>query len=453
MIFFQRMIYVMSIFIGFNSFANPTNFVDVIVIGAGISGIAAAQQLQHEGVSVLVIEARDRIGGRIWTDYSKAKPYELGAGWIHGSKDNPLIYLTQKYTIQTQVYDDENSVVYNALGQVLNDSTVDHIENLGKQFSQYLAWRQDNEEQDISVEQAYKDYIKYKGLSAQDAAWLNYYLLISVQSEYAGDLSELSMLNFDQDSNFSGPDDVLPNGYSELISHLAKGLNIHLNEVVQSVDYSNSEIVVNTNKQNYKTHYVLCTVPLGVLQKGQIHFIPDLPLSKKRAMSKLAMGVLDRIYLQFPYVFWDKNLDEMNYVPEKNSGYLEITNLFKINQNKALMIFISGERAKQMEQKDNLQVIQEIMQQLKLIYGKNIPMPNDAKMTHWYSDPFSFGAYSFIKVNGDADAYRQLSNSIDNRLFFAGEATHAKFPSTVHGAYLSGLRAAKEIQLMQKIKH
>lgn len=450
--YIQKITCVLTLFMGVNSFANQVNSVDVIVIGAGISGIAAAQQLQNQGLSVLVIEARDRIGGRIWTDYSKDKAFELGAGWIHGSKGNPLYYLSRKFNINTKVYDYENSVVYNASGQILNDKTQEHIENLGTQFRKYLAERQEIDEHDISVKQAYEDYIKYKGLSSQDAFLLNYDLMVSIQSEYAGDLSKLSLFNFDQDSLFSGPDHVFPGGYSELIRHLANGLNIHLNEVVQLVDYKNSQIVVNTNRQNYKARFVLCTVPLGVLQKGQIDFVPDLPLSKKQAMSKLAMGVLNRVYLQFPYVFWDKNVDEINYMPEKNLGWLEITNLFKINKNPGLMFFISGEPAKQMEQQDNLTIVKDIMQQLQVMYGNNIPEPQHFKITRWYADPFSYGAYSFIAVNGDANAYRELSKSINHRLFFAGEATNAKFPSTVHGAYLSGLQAANEIEILVQDK-
>ncbi len=136
-------------------------------------------------------------------------------------------------------------------------------------------------------------------------------------------------------------------------------MDIHLNEVVQSVDYTNSEITVNTNRQSYKTHYVLCTVPLGVLQKEQIHFTPDLPLSKKKAMSKLGMGVLNRVYFQFPHVFWDKNVDEINYISEKNLGWLEITNLFKINQNPGLMFFVSGVQAHQMEQLNDPIIVKE----------------------------------------------------------------------------------------------
>jgi monoamine oxidase len=102
--FLQRIGFAVSLFMGINSFAKEINSVDVIVIGAGISGIAAAQKLKNDGLSVLVIEARERVGGRIWTEYSKDKSFELGAGWIHGYNGNPLSYLSQKFKLKTQVY-------------------------------------------------------------------------------------------------------------------------------------------------------------------------------------------------------------------------------------------------------------------------------------------------------------------------------------------------------------
>lgn len=441
----QAIVRILLIFLSITSFATTNKPVDVIVIGAGISGITAAHQLQEQGLSVLILEARDRIGGRVWTDDSQIKPFELGAGWIQGSKGNPLTTLSKQFDIKTLAYDFDNSEVYNATGKPFSDKKIAHIEKLESQFMRYLNERQVNDKQDISVEHAYHDYVIQKNLNDEDVHMLHYSLLASIQYEYAGDLSRLSMFEFNQDEGFEGGDLVFPNGYTPLIVNLAKGLNIKLNEVVQDVDYQNLPIVVSTNHGRYKARYVLCTVPLGVLQKGSIHFHPDLPDTKKMAMDKLAMGVLDRVYLQFPHVFWDSTVDEINYIPAQSARWLEIVNLYKINQNPALMAFVSGKQAEQMEQESDAQVVQDLMRHLRIIYGEKIPQPCYYKITHWYSDPFSYGSYSFIKVHGDSSAYDDLAQPIKQRLFFAGEATNARFPATVHGAYLSGLRAAKEI--------
>lgn len=203
---------------------------------------------------------------------------------------------------------------------------------------------------------------------------------------------------------------------------------------------------MTTNHGQYQAPYVLCTVPLGVLQKGNILFRPDLTQNKKKAMTKLAMGTLDRVYLQFPYVFWDKEIDEINYIPEKSIRWLEIVNLFKINKNPGLMAFVAGDQAELMEKESQKEVVQDLMHHLQVIYGKDIPQPSFYKITHWHSDPFSYGAYSFIHINGDGHAYDDLAKPINNRLFFAGEATNAKYPASVPGAYLSGLRAAREVK-------
>ena len=106
--FFYKLCPFFSMLLAFNSFAEPMT-VDVIVVGAGIAGISAAQKLQSQGFSVQIIEARDRIGGRIWTDYSQKKTFELGAGWIHGSIGNPLMKLTEAFKIPTKTYDYDNA--------------------------------------------------------------------------------------------------------------------------------------------------------------------------------------------------------------------------------------------------------------------------------------------------------------------------------------------------------
>lgn len=155
------------------------------------------------------------------------------------------------------------------------------------------------------------------------------------------------------------------------------------------------------------------------------------------------------MYLKFPYVFWNKNIDEINYL-SKNFSWVAITNLYKVNENKALVAFISGNQAELMENKTDNSIVNDLLEHLKLIYGSDIPRPTYHKITRWFSDPFSYGSYSFIKVDGDGYAYNELAKPINHRLFFAGEATHAKFPATVHGAYLSGLRAAQQIQASEE---
>ncbi|WP_454782441.1 flavin monoamine oxidase family protein [Legionella sp. WA2022007384] len=423
--------------------------IDVIVIGAGVSGITAARQLQKQGLSVLILEARDRIGGRVWTDYSQLKPFELGAGWIQGTKGNPITALSKQFGLQTLPYNFDNAKIYNAHGVPLSDKINAYMDKLENQFMRYINEHQENDNQDISVENAYNDYVIEKNLNEEDARLLHYRLLASIQYEYAGDLSQLSMFEFNQDDSFEGGDLVFPNGYSQLPVNLAKGLKIELNKVVQDIDYQNLPIIVSTNHGRYKARYVLCTVPLGVLQKGIIHFHPDLPDTKKMAMSKLAMGVLDRVYLQFSHVFWDSAVDEINYLPAQGARWLEIVNLYKINQNPALMAFVSGKQAEQMELESDAEVVNDLMGHLRIIYGEKIPQPSYYKITHWYSDPFSYGSYSFIKIDGDGNAYNVLAQPVKQRLFFAGEATNAKFPATVHGAYLSGLRAANEIWVVE----
>ena len=426
--------------------AEPQNTpADVLVIGAGIAGITAAHQLQEQGFKVLVLEARNRIGGRIWTDYSQGKAVELGAGWIQSSVGNPLTELSQKYHIRTSPYDFDNTLVYQSNGQLMSDEDVDYIDNLEQQFASYVAKRQDNDDKDISIAQTYQDYVHKKHLSSRDANWLDYSITASIQYEYAGDLSRLSMFEYDQDSEFGKGDLVIPEGYVQIVQDLAKDLTIKLNETVTSVNYSSSPITVTTNLGKYQAHYVLCTLPLGVLKQDTVQFTPQLPVEKKEAIKHLAMGTLDRVYLEFPQVFWNKEVDEINYIPQDHKRWLEIVNQYKINLNPGLTAFISGKQAQEMEHRTDKEIIHEVLSSLEVIYGKTLPKPINYKITRWNSDPFSRGSYSFIPVNSTGKYYSRLAEPVNGQLFFAGEATNRNYPASVHGAYLSGLRAAGEI--------
>jgi monoamine oxidase len=419
--------------------------VDVLVIGAGVAGITAARELQQHGLSVLVLEARDRIGGRVWTDHSQAQPFELGAGWLQDAKGNPLTELAKELHIKTLNYDFDNSETYNDKGIQLSEKQDEYIEQLTRQFMHTLSWRQENDEHDISVKQAFNEYVSNKKLSHTDSSLLYYSLVSSIQYEYAGDLSQLSLFEFNQDSSFLGGDRVFPKGYSQIPTELAKGLNIKLNQQVKEINYTKDPAVIITNGEEYKATYVICTVPLGVLQKEIIRFIPELPEKKKQAIKALGMGTLDRVYLQFPYTFWETSLDEINYIPAQNERWLELVNLYKINKNPALVAFVSGNDAEQMEKEEDSVIARDLMHHLRIIYGDKIPDPVYYKVTRWHSDPYSYGSYSYIKVGSDGSAHYTLAQPVNERLFFAGEATNQQFPGSVHGAYLSGLRVAKEV--------
>lgn len=326
----------------------PTDKLDVIVIGAGISGLAAAHSLKENGLQVLVLEARNRVGGRIWTDYSSQTPMDLGASWIHGiDYGNPIRFLAEKY------------------------------------------------------DSAHKD-----------------------------------------DSSFF-------RGFDQFLGHLVNGLNIQLDQIVHHVQHNDKGVKIATYNDVFHAKHAVVTLPLGVLKKGQIAFRPALPARKQEAINQLRSGVLNKLYLQFPSVFWEKEAGSI-LVNNEHSPFRDFLNVYKYTRQPVLLSSFSSAYGEELERWSDDEITDAAMSLLTEKYGSAIPAPLSSKITRWGSDPFAHGSYSLHHSESSPDDMVALSETVDNRLFFAGEATNPDDYASVQGAYLSGIREAdKIIQLLK----
>jgi monoamine oxidase len=261
----------------------------------------------------------------------------------------------------------------------------------------------------------------------------------------------------------------IPGGYTRLIDLFGKrlstaGVPVHLNTVVREVRWSDRKVTVNCHTDEGHKYFsaprVLLTVPLGVLQlppddPGALHFIPDLPQSKKGALSRLAMGKAMRVTLQFRERFWErvepmgsKTLGEMRFLfsrrkwfptwwtvmPERRpliTGWAPFHDAEELSGHDAAMIFSSA--------------CQTLGGLLHLGEQQVEDLVESAAFHDWQTDPFSRGAYSYVKVGGDS-AQADLATPVDHTLFFAGEAADVSgYHGTVHGAIASGRHAAQRI--------
>jgi monoamine oxidase len=173
---------------------------------------------------------------------------------------------------------------------------------------------------DISVEAAITKITSSMKLTPKQQLMLTYEAHVGLEHEYSGDISTLSLLTYDEGEEFDGEDELVVGGYDGIVSGLLKGLKIDLklNKVVSTIDYSaTSGVTVRMiDGSSLKSDYVVCTIPLGVLKSGSVKFTPDLPASKLKAMSNLKMGLLNKLYLEFPSVFWDKDAEVINHVSD-----------------------------------------------------------------------------------------------------------------------------------------
>ena len=418
---------------------------DVLVLGAGIAGLAAARALTDDGWNVIVLEAHNRIGGRVWTDNSLGLPLDLGASWIHGVKGNPITKLAKQFGVQTVPTDYDNAMMYDFDGRVMSDSEYTEIEDLFDSIYSEVESMQDDTENDMSLQQVFDVVISQLNLSAEELRRLNFYIQQETSLEYGADPDQLSLWEWDQDEVFGGNDVVFPNGYVQIANGLADGLNIRLGVKVTGISYGADGVSVVTSSGVFVADKAIVTFPLGVLKQAAVKFDPPLPEWKQAAIDRLDMGVLNKVYLKFPKVFWGEEVESIAYLGEKVGEWCDWLSFAPYVGEPVLMAFHGGAKGFEIEDLSDDEIIVGAMKTLRVIYGEGIPEPDGFLITRWGKDPLAFGAYSHIPPFASGDDHEALFEPIDNVLFFAGEATSREYPATVHGAYLSGLNAADEI--------
>jgi monoamine oxidase len=426
--------------------AQETGMLDVIVIGAGASGLAAARDLAAAGKSVLVLEARNRIGGRVCTDRSwQDLPLEMGAGWIQRATGNPLTPLAAQFGAETFETDYDNEMLYDLDGRKVGDDEANEIYDLFERIMERIDRERDDLDEDSTLRAAVDAEIARRGLSAEERRRMLYSLNVWVEQEYAGDASDLSLWWWDNDSEFDGPDLMLANGYDHIINGLAQGLDIRLEHIVQQVAYDDARVTITTNQGSFSAKRTVITLPLGVLRSGAISFAPALPQNRLDAINRLHMGILDRVYLRFETAFWPIATQILAFMGETKGYWSSFYNMLPVTGQPVLLAFNAGAEAQVIEGWSDQQIVDGMMTVLRTIYGASIPAPLDFKITRWGQDPYALGSYSHIPIGATPEDYDSLGKPVRDRLYFAGEATSQKYPATVHGAYLTGMQAAKEI--------
>ena len=415
---------------------------DVLVIGAGIAGLRAAEVLVSNGRRVIVLEARDRLGGRIYTDRSWGVPVELGASWIHGVENNPIAALAAAKGIKTQSTDYESNT-YGADGKPLGDDALDGIEEQVAELVE--AGREGSPDTDEPLRAALDRAIAAADLDPSELLNIEMGITESIEHEYATDTVNLSATNFDDGADEGGGDALLPEGYDKVVAAVANGLDVRLGHVVSRIDTSGDRAVVVTSQGDFEAGAVVVTVPLGVLKAGSIQFSPALSEPKSRAIAKLGMGTLSKSCLRFESQFWPDDAELIDIVPSasRRGQWVESLSLTSLVDVPALMMFNAGEFARAVEAMTDAEVIASASAALTPAFPE-VPAPTGLLRSAWSVDPFSLGSYSFIGVGGSL-ADRDALAEPDGRRVFAGEACSRDHAGTVHGAYSSGEAAAKTL--------
>ena len=423
--------------------------VDVVVVGAGIAGLTAAAELSTRGHRVRVLEARDRVGGRVWTETVDGQAVDLGAQWLEGTNGNPLVELCERYGVEHVSWDDVFAVA-DARGQVVSSDDFESIEELVSstlKATKRLAWDQPDDE-DQSLGDAFERCLP-DDLSERDRQLARWLVDADVGSDEAEDLSRLSLrCHWDEevDDTFDGANRVFPKGFASLAEGLAEGLDVVLRAEVTEIARARWDVAVAVADGTlHRARRVLATLPIGVLRSGAVRFVPPLPEETSEAIATLGVGVTNKVVVAFDEPFWQEHIEYFGLATQEADLFIEVSSLLPSTGKPILVVWSHGDRARKLEELSDDVVLERALSTLERLFGEPPPPPRDVLVTRWGRDPFARGSYSHLPVGARYGAIEALRKPIDDTIFFAGEATETAHIATVHGAHLSGLRAAEEV--------
>ncbi|MGL4423897.1 MAG: flavin monoamine oxidase family protein [Gemmataceae bacterium] len=410
----------------------------VLVIGAGVSGLACAAQLAAAGVAVTVLEARDRIGGRVWTDRSLGMPIDLGASWIHGQKGNPITELAEKARVKTVESDADAIELFENRVAISEADWKTGAKAFRKVRTDLRGARRQAKPAD-SVATALGTALREVPDTLRPLVrWMAF---SEIELSLGAAAKDLSLRGFDQDEEFPGAEVVFPGGYDWLAKVLSEGLRVETGQIVTEVTVADATVTVRTAAKQYEADFCVLTLPLGVLQAGGVKFRPGLPEEKRRAIQAVGTGQFCKVALTYASAFWPKALHRFASVTEP---FAEFWSLLPSHGKPALMMLTCGATAAKLEKLSPQEAGAEATAQLRTLFPR-VPAPAGVLVSGWGTDPFTRGAYSSLAPGATTADFKTLAAPVGERLLFAGEATEAKYPGTVHGALLSGRREAQRL--------
>lgn len=425
--------------------------IDTLIIGAGVAGLTAARLLARHGVRVVVLEARDRIGGRLSTDRSGAAPVDRGASWIHGIDDAPVAAAAE------------------ALGMRAVEFTVGSFQVDGRPIAYYgpdaapldpeaaAAFAADVHAADAELERAIAasaDGDSYADAAEAALARLDWhpdrlervreFLRHRTEEQYGAWIDDLDAHGLDDDA-IEGDEVVFPDGYDALAAGLADGLDVRLEHRVTRIRWGADGVEVGTDRSGFAAATAIVTLPVGVLRSGDVEIEPPLPEPVAGALAGLRMNAFEKVFLRFPHRFWPEGVYALRRQGAAGAWWHSWYDLTALHDEPTLLTFAAGPAARATRGWSDERIVDSVLAALRELFGDAVPAPTGATITRWQDDEFARGSYAYSAVGTPPEAHDLLATPVGGVLHLAGEATWTDDPATVTAALCSGRRAAERV--------
>lgn len=424
---------------------------DTIVVGAGVAGLTAARLLTRAGRRVVVLEARDRIGGRVWTDRSDGFVTDLGASWIHGITDSPVASAANAFNMPTFEFtvggfqvDSRPIAYYGPDGQRLSDvearAFADDVRAVDTALERMIA----ASDPDATYLDVTEEALAIQGWDDVRVQRVREYVRHRSEEQYGVWIDDLAAHGLDDDS-IDGDEVVFPQGYDALPKHLGAGLDIRLGHDVSQIRWATDGVAVIGGYGTLHADSVVVTVPVGVLRSDDLVIDPPLPEPVSGALERLAMNAFEKVFLRFSTAFWDEGVYAIRQQGPGGDWWHSWYDLTALHGTPTLLTFAAGPAARAIRGWDEDRVVESVLAQLRRLYGDRVEQPTTARVTGWQDDRFARGSYAFMTVGSTTADHDALATPVGGVLHLAGEATWTDDPATVTAALCSGHRAAVNI--------
>ena len=401
---------------------------DVVVIGAGATGLAAARTLLEAGKSVTVLEAHHRIGGRAYTESDTfGVPYDHGCHWLHIARLNPWIDYAQKHGFD--VYPDPDLETLYVGNRLATDEETAALEKARTKLYNAIS---DAGDLDVSPASVFDIAGPWRRMAANETG----------AQSMGKDLEDFSCMDWWNSED--GEDWFCKQGFGALVAHYGAGLPVALSTPATKVALTNDGGVrIETPAGHLEASAVVLTVSTGVLAAGKIAFDPTLSDEKRESFEKISMGTYNNIALLFSEDVFGLGPDA--YLAYKTDTKRASGFLTNISGTRLSFGYVGGSFGRELERAGAEHAVDFALGELKAIFGNSIENKFvSGTMSRWGEDPWTLGAYA----SAQAGAYRLrsvLRAPVEEKIFFAGEACHRAQWATCAGAYLSGIDTAKRV--------